>query len=95
MEYGSHHQREERDGCLVMRFGCCAPRVDGDEGREALRANGMFSLLYFYFVLLCFPPFMFLSAAVHSFLSTSSPFSASKEVPVTPVSLLSRNLRLA
>jgi len=43
MDFGSH-QKKERDSWLTMRFGCCASKLDVDDGREALQGSGMFKL---------------------------------------------------
>jgi hypothetical protein len=48
MDFASS-KRKERDGWTAMRFGCCASREDVDDGREALKANGMLQLHFFLF----------------------------------------------
>lgn len=45
MDFGS--LKKERESWLAMRFGCCASKVDAEDGREAQWGNGMFGLHFF------------------------------------------------
>jgi hypothetical protein len=49
MDYGNKQEKEQRSPWLAIRFGCCASKEDAvDDGREALRATGMYYFTCLY-----------------------------------------------
>jgi hypothetical protein len=61
MEYGNMQEKEQRSPWLAIRFGCCASKEDVvDNGKEMLRATGMYYFTCFHPSACPFPFFVLL-----------------------------------
>jgi hypothetical protein len=72
MDYGNMQEKEQRSPWLAIRFGCCASKEDVvDNGRETLRATGMYCCTCFHphhhvYFLASFIPLLHASTSLHS-----------------------------